>query len=327
MRDHPHEQVVPAPGDIRLDVYMRNPAHVRTSQHEDARRGLKTPGGSISPSKATSHSSRKSKKVSQSLDAERNGRHGTGPRTETQSQSIELTRNFKVNFQSAYEVETEKRELYLLNSYDAKYGTNNSNDLKQMSRDADRLKSQTPLSYHPNGDVLIDSSLERIGSAALRPITVPRSTPMSEAQRKETEFLLGSSYNNNNHSHELSAFQSTSSTPFKSSLLTPAPLAPLIGQNSIISTDSSSYPGRMYGKQYEEEIVFRSSQDFFGAMKHKPVIPQRIEPKDVITEGEPLHLIRKKFAKLAEEAKSRGESKSLFTILFHDWLLMITILP
>ncbi len=59
----------------------------------------------------------------------------------------------------------------------------------------------------------------------------------------------------------------------------------------------------------ETEMIFRSSQDFFGALRHKPVIPLRIEPKDVIQEGEPLHLIRKKFAKLADEAKSRGESK------------------
>ena len=333
MRDHPHEQVQPMPGDPRLEVYIRDPTYVRSSQHasHDPSRGTtRTPGSSISPSKNASlgrRNQKNKKAVSQSLDAGRDGRLGSGPRTEVQHQSIELTRNFKVNFQSEYEVETEKRELYLLNSYDAKYGTNAQTDLKKLSKDADRLKAQTPLSYHPNEDMLLDSSLERIGSTALRPITVPRSTPLTEQQRRETEFLLGPSYvsgqpSSQLPSHELSAFHSTTSTPFKSSLLAP-PLGPVGGGSIQSSNDSSSYPGRMMRPNDDNEMIFRSSQDFFGALRHKPVIPLRIEPKDVIQEGEPLHLIQKKFAKLAEEAKSRGESKfdvcicvCIFLILF-----------
>lgn len=337
MRDHPHELVHPMPGDPRLEVYIRDPTYVRSSYHaSDPSRGTtRTPGSSVSPSKNTSlghrlgHKNKKS--VSQSLDAGRGGRLGTGPRTEVQHQSIELTRNFKVNFQSEYEVETEKRELYLLNSYDSKYGTNSQTDLKKLSKDADRLKAQTPLSYHPNDDMLLDSSLERIGSTALKPITVPRSTPLTEQQRRESEFLLRASFASGQpstlqHSHELSAFHSTaSSVPSKSSLLAP-PLGQLNGGSIQSSNDSSSYPGRMMRADSDNEMIFRSSQDFFGALRHKPVIPLRIEPKDVIQEGEPLHLIQKKFAKLAEEAKSRGESK-LFTRICSIIVTLVVLCP
>lgn len=295
--------------DVRLSEYMSDPnaSHVFTVPRSKSpllnqgHGNHKTPSSNVSPPKNTSNRFGKNakNKMAVSMDAGRNssGRLGTEPRQQVQSQSIELARNMKVNFQSEYAVETEKRELYLINSYDAKYNANANSDLKKLSKEADLRKAQTPLHYNPQVDNLLDASLERIGNTALKPVTIPRPT-MTEEQRREQEFLLGTPQG--------------SSSPMKS---LPTTVNTRSGDSVAMSNDSSSYPGRQY-RDSDEEVIFANSQEFFSAIGGKPVIPKRIEPKDVITPQEDLTRIRDKFKQMADTALSNGQGTlALFLLL------------
>ena len=244
-------------------------------------------GGSISPSKASGPSRRG--KGALHVSASADGRLGAGPRKEVLDEAVELNRNIKVNFHSEFQVETEKRELYLLNSYDAKYGTHATGDLKALSKQADRTARQTPLSYHPEVDSLIGTSLDSMGAAALKPITDPR-PKLTEAQRREAEFLLGGP-------HGEEAMQDNSALN-----------VPSVTSSSVAQTSqTSSYPPRQYRRNEEDELVFANSQAFFNSLPAQPVVPLRIEPKDVIVPMEDLTRIRQKFQTMAETAQTRGE--------------------
>lgn len=315
--NHHRNNLLDHGNDLRLSEYMTDPNAATAASHmfpaqrssspvlqrnQQRHKGGKSPSHSISPPKNQGgkfihHNNKNGKKMSSST-----GRLGTEPRQQVQSQSIELAKNVKMNFQSEYQVETEKRELYLINSYDAKYNANLNSDLKKMSKEADLKKSQTPLAYNPAEDNLLDTSLERIGSTAERPISLPRPT-MTEQQRREQEFLLGSPQGSSSPQRSSQSLQGTGTYTG-----TAEAAASHSGNDSLAgrSNDSSSYPGRGYGRD-DEEVVFANSQEFFSAIGGKPVIPRRIEPKDVITPQEDLTVIRKKFKQMAETALANGQ--------------------
>jgi hypothetical protein len=262
--------------------------------HGKAGRG---PTSSVSPPRQGKPGEKGKKGKSMQVSASADGRLGSQPRKEVLHESIELGKNMKVNFNSEFNVETEKRELYLLNSYDAKYGSHSNGELKALSRQANLATAQTPLSYNPDTDMLIGTSLESIGNTALKPITNPR-PQMTEQQRREAEFLLGANYAQSQSRSVLSNPTAANSSPTRhGSSHHPS------GQQSVAqSVDSGDY----YRRGQDEEVVFANSQDFFNSLRAKPAIPLRIEPKDVITQMEDLTIIRKKFQNLAEDAKKQG---------------------
>jgi hypothetical protein len=324
------------PGDIRLSDYLGTgregvpdamqdagkapseravtPKDLYNRLHSKAGRG---PTNSVSPprqSKPGDPRAGKKGKAAQ-VSASADGRLGSQPRREVLHESIELGKNMKVNFNSEYNVETEKGELYLLNSYDAKYGSRSNGELKALSRQANLATAQTPLSYNPDTDMLIGTSLESIGNTALKPITNPR-PQMTEQQRREAEFLLGTNYAQSQSRSVLSNPTAANSSPTRhggSNLPS--------GQQSVAqSIDSGDY----YRRGQEEEIVFANSQDFFNSLRSKPAIPLRIEPKDVITQMEDLTVIRKKFQTLAEDAKKQCKSCPLAHACDHGFIVVIS---
>jgi hypothetical protein len=312
---------IPPDADLRLSDYMgsegaalNDPKHAATDRPVtpkelyDRLHPKNGPTGCVSPSKGAqggnnNRSGKKAYKQGTQVSASADARLGSLPRKQVLSNSVELGKGIKMDFQAEYQVETEKRELYLLNSYDGKYGNTSNAGLKALSKQAAQNNAQRPLAYHPEGDALIGTSLESMGVTALRPITNPK-PQMSEQQRREMEFLLGggegslSAAQSQEHTHPSGTVPYTNTTGG-----VPA------NAGSVASQDSSSYPGRPHrrGRGDDDELVFANSQDFFSSLPHQPAIPTRIEPRDVITQMEDLTVIRKKFQALAEDAKRKGK--------------------
>lgn len=320
---------IPPDVDIRLSDYMGSEgAHVKEPAPQERpvtpkelydrlhRRGQ--PASSVSPSRSTQNTGKKGKQTGTQVSSSVDARLGSLPRKQVLSNSVELGRNIKVNFQAEYDVETEKRELYLLNSYDAKYGVGGNTGLKTMAKQTERAAAQRPLAYHPEADAVMGSSLESIGAAALRPITLQK-PQLTEEQRREMEFLLGSSGASAGQSQ---AHTQPSGGP-SGTLTHTNTTGGLPAQHSVTaSQDSSSYPGRQRergggGRADGDEMVFANSQDFFSSLRAQPVIPRRIEPRDVIAH-EDLATIRVKFKALAEEAKRSGEEQYCCTLATYD---------
>ena len=92
-------------------------------------------------------------------------------------------------------------------------------------------------------------------------------------------------------------------------------------ESQASSYASSGYPPpprqqemeQMYADeaQYWANKATLTSQDFFGRLPAQPVIPLRIEPRDVIVEGEDLTRIRNKFKEMADEAQRNSKGSQL----------------
>jgi hypothetical protein len=257
-------------------------------------------------------------------------RLGSEPRMQVQSETIELAKNVKVNFQSEYPVQTEKRELYLLNSYDAKYGGGKQGtELKNQSRQVNQMKSKTPLSYNPKGDTLLGSSLDVIGNASQHPIT-QGGTSTSRQPLSPIRSVNGAGGGDGSiasPSQMLSAAASSSKSTASRGAGGGGGGGLQQGSAAMdTSVQSSEYPPKRRNKQADADAYWASkaeltSQDFFDSLPSKPAIPTRIEAKDAIIGGEDLDKIRAKFKQLAEEAL--GNTKGAFQINYFLFSLFV----
>jgi len=213
-------------------------------------------------------------------------RLGQSPKREVQHDTIQLGDRMKMKFTSEYEVETEKGELHLINSYDKKYHPHQAGELKKESNREKRKAPHNPLAYNPDNDALIGSSLETMGTTTSRPITSQtpqrstRTTPQQQQQQQQQQSLQEDS--------QVSVSQESDAE------------SEVSYRRSLVKDD--------------EELLSRSfsaGTDFFGRLPAKPIIPLRIEPKDVIIEGEDMVRIREKFQKLADSAERSTGIKGL----------------
>jgi hypothetical protein len=260
----------------------------RRTSPKAASRGDRGPGGHGGPNHSPQSQQRSSQGSKGSLASRGGGTGGHGgnggkkmgsaPRREVLHESIQLVDNHKANLNGEYEVQTEKGELYLLNTYDAQYKPQSHSDLAKQSQAERRFASSKPLNYNPSGDRMLEYSLDEIGTTTLRPI-------MS---------------------------QSPTSAPVRRSVSEPANAHM---HSSVHADESSEYTGTRYGHGQQQEdpmtLNLSSSMVFFGNLPTKPVIPTRIEPKDVIIEGQDLTIIRRKFRGWADDAEKKAGKRAM----------------
>lgn len=238
---------------------------------------------------------------------------GTPSTTHKELQQITLVGGITMDFESNYQVETEKGELYLINSYDTKYRSNSS-DMRERSKTAEKEAKRKPLSQPRYEDILMNESLEHIGFATNKPILaglydkpiihIPNHL-IDDNNRKEEGSIVDTLYSNTNTQSE------SKSNHYQTQSLSPKH-NPTHENDASIDEDDDYQP-------------INTNKDFFGKLPPKPYVPLRIEAKDVIKVGEDLNVIRKKFQDIAQNAikQSGHDGKNTIKINKNDMFMNI----
>ncbi len=242
---------------------------------------------------------------------------GSAPRKQVHSESINLTSAHAVDFKGQYNVETEKGKLYLLNSYDGSYDNAASEAAARQLRGIESNDHKTTgLAYRPHGDKLLSSSLETIDLTVQKVVSSlndSQAAALNEPYANISSHLLPP-VQNSRYTGTSSSGLADGGTPLQQELDRAAQglsFDNAHGGSSFLFNSSKSGRVQTTGGG-DHQIVDKGAQllahkfsvktDLFDHLPSKPVIPLRIEPKDVITADEEMNVIRDKFKQLADSA-------------------------
>lgn len=223
------------------------------------------------------------------------------PKSQKANQNIQLSNSMSTNFQGNYNVETERYHLYNQNQADDMIRQRSpASPLQYKATRTIQKSTSAPLHAQASHDTLLLSSLEAIDANAKESIMEKRDPRDPNYPTLAQTAAL----------YQQSTVSTASSNPKKSTSSFGDNIAP-DGQPQEPQTSP------LYGHGLS------ASRDFFAKVPHQPVLPTRIEAKDVIIEGEDLTRIRQKFKILAESAISQTKTGGKGKIILNIFIIIL----
>lgn len=225
---------------------------------------------------------------------------GSAPKREQLTENIQLSSHPPIDrpFNAAYTAETEKFNLYLQNQQDANnYKQAPASPLQYYAANQISKQSKGPLQFQQQStkDPLLHSSLKTIeqqkGEALFKPPKTSKSPTMFNSNVPGNVDTNVSLTNSEGQIYGISIH--------------------------IEDPDPNNFTGKGPISPYASHPGMSASRNFFGALPGLPIVPDRIEAKDVIVKGESLSRIRKKFQLLAENAVKHieGTGKKCYVLV------------